>query len=766
MSDPIRGVSRRPIISGSSLRFTVVAASGIIFALAFFCLSYLEPKGVYLSDIGNFAISPAVLDRDGGVLSVYLSKDDEWCIPVSLDRMGKWIANVAIAVEDKRFYSHRGIDFLAVLRAAYDNMRNGKIVSGASTITTQLIRISHPRPRTFMTKLIEFWAAVRLETMLSKEEILEMYLNGAPFGGNIRGVEAASMAYFNKTSSTLTLAESALLISLVKSPSRRRPDRYPMTAQASRDGILKYLFDKNHINGENLKFALAEPVSSTRFAMPRKSAMASKHVLKNSSGVGRISSTINIRYQQTLEKNLERALFNLPSRITASGVIVHNESAEILAYVGNARHGLSLPTAQVDCGDSPRSPGSALKPFVYARAFEKGLITPASLLADTPISFRGNAPRNFDMTYRGAVSARTALALSLNTPAVRVLRKLGYRDARSLFSELGFFYINKESGHYTDSLILGGCEVSVLQLASVYRALANGGVISNLKWTRDEIETKRRVFSAEASWLTENILQDTRRLVPLYQQIVKDSNRKIAFKTGTSHGFRDAWAAGSSNVFTIVVWFGAPDGAPYDRLVGLDLATPVMLHVFNDIWDKGGERIKLPPSAIFRRKVCALSGSPAGKYCPRTIYDFAIKDVSDVSICGIHKIVNGSLVALLPKELDIWIQSKGRSDTQASGVKITRPFRDREIIMYDVNKKTTKVFLSAEGSLPHFWYLDGRYIATDANGDGLFIEASPGKHEATVLSGAQSDVCKFEIIKVNVDQTEDGAKILSRSEER
>ncbi|MDR0648310.1 MAG: penicillin-binding protein 1C, partial [Synergistaceae bacterium] len=680
-----------------AIRFTVLAASAIVLALALFCLTYLEPEEIYRGNIKNFATSPSVLDRNGRVLSVFLSADDEWCLPVSLDKMGSWIATVAVAVEDKRFYDHRGIDFLAMLRAAYDNLRTGKIVSGASTITTQVIRISRPRPRTFMTKLIEFYAAVRLESMMGKDEILEMYLNRAPFGGNIRGVEAASMAYFNKSSSRLSLAESALLISLVKSPSRRRPDRYPERAHVVRDDVLRYLFTRNYISEESLNIALREPVTASRHQMPRKSAMASNHVLRNSNGDGAVLSTINSRYQRTLEINLERAIRNLPGGITAAGVVVHNESGEILAYVGNARHGFSFPGAQVDCGDAPRSPGSALKPFVYARAFERGIISPASLLADTPISFRGNAPRNFDMTHRGAVSARTALALSLNTPAVRVLRKLGYRDVRSLFGELGFSYIDRESGYYTDSLVLGGCEVTLLQLAAAYRGLAEGGMISNLKWTREENETRRKIFSAEASWLTENILQDTRRLMPLYQQIVKDSNREIAFKTGTSHGFRDAWAAGFSNAFTVVIWFGAPNGTSDDRLVGLDTAAPVMLHVFNDIWDRGAERIKRPPSGIFRRKVCALSGAPAGKHCPRTIYDYAIKDVSDVSICDVHKMTGGQVVTVLPKELDIWIQARGRSDVPTSGVKIIRPFKGRKILAQDTNTVTARVFLSAEG---------------------------------------------------------------------
>jgi penicillin-binding protein 1C len=751
------------MIMRGSLRaasLALVAASAIILALAIFCLSFLEENGVNRTDIESFDVSASVFDSDGKIMSAYLSAKSEWCLPVSLDKMGRWTRTVAIAAEDKRFYSHIGIDFLAIMRAAFDNIRAGKIVSGASTITTQLIRISHPRPRTFTTKLIEFWAAVRLERMFSKDQILEMYLNRAPFGGNIRGLQAASMAYFNKNASALSLAESTLLISLVKSPSTRRPDRYPEKAKSSRDKLLAYLLAKNVISQENLRFAIAEPVARHRFNMPRRNAMASNHALKHSGEIGAIKSTINSSYQLVLQKNLEMSLSSLPDRITAAGIIVRNDSGEVLAYVGNARHGKKLPTAQVDCGNAPRSPGSALKPFVYARAFERGILTPASLLSDTPISFSGNAPRNFDMMHRGAVNARTALSLSLNTPAVRVLRKIGYPDARSLFSELGFSYIDKESTYYTDSLILGGCEVTLLQLAAAYRALAVNGKFVPLKWTKREPIKAQEVFSPEAAWMTANILQDEKRLTPLYQQIFKESNRNIAFKTGTSHGFRDAWSAGFSNNFTVVIWFGAPDGTPDACLIGLGLAAPPMLHILNEISNERDDVEAPLPPGIYKRRVCALSGLPAGKYCQHTITDFAIKDISDVSLCDIHKFVDGRIVTQLPKELDVWMQARGRSDIPSSGIKITRPHENRKILIGSDGKMTVKVFFAAEGQLPHHWYLDGKFLATDTTGDGVFSDVKAGRHRSAVLSGNESDTREFEIISQDVTQAEDGLKML------
>jgi penicillin-binding protein 1C len=580
--------------------------------------------------------------------------------------------------------------------------------------------------------------------MISKDEILELYLNRAPFGGNIRGIEAASMAYFNKNASALSLGESALLISLVKSPSLLRPDRYPQRAKASRNRLLKFLYEKKIIPRENMIFATLESIFPVRFNMPRQSAMASAQILRNSGKEGSVKSTIDSGYQRSLQIILERSLENMPKNITAAAVVVNNAGGEILAYVGNARHGLPIPGSQVDCGNAPRSPGSTLKPFVYSKAFERGLITPGSLLADTPISFSGNAPRNFDMTHRGPVNAKTALSLSLNTPAVRVLRMLGYPQMRTLYEELGFSFIDKDSSFYADSLVLGGCEVTMLQLASAYRSLADGGRFLPLKWTPGKSEPERSVISPEAAWLTAKILQDERRLIPLYQEIFKESSQVIAFKTGTSHGFRDAWSAGFSKRLTVVVWFGAPDNAPNYNLVGLQIAAPAMLNIFRELWSADDGIDTPPPAGVYTRRVCALSGLPAGRYCESTVMDYAIKDVSSNSICDLHRKIDGRVVSALPKELNEWFQSRSRSDIPSPGVKITRPFKNRKILT-EKGVGVARVYFSAEGALPFYWYLDGRFLAADFEGRGLFFDISAGSHRASVLSGEDSDLIEFEV---------------------
>jgi penicillin-binding protein 1C len=739
------------------MKLALLILSIISTALASFCMFYLEPEGGILGDIKS---SRVVMDRDGVILSVYLSPDDEWCIPVSLDKMGKWAPDIAVAIEDKRFYSHSGVDLLAICRAAVQNIASRKVVSGASTITAQLVRMSIPRQRTIKNKAIEFWSAVRLESRMTKKEILELYLNRAPFGGNIRGIEAASRAYFNKPSNLLTLGETTLLISLLRSPSLLRPDRYPLRAQRVKDAKLSYLFKKNIISRENMNLALDEQVSARRYAMPRRASMASSHVLRNSDGASLVRSSICLKYQDLLELNLKSALSRLPDSITASGVIIENKSGCVLAYTGNARDGSNSPAAQVDCGDAPRSPGSALKPFIYSEAFENGLLTPSSLLADTPVTFNGTAPRNFDTQYRGPMSARNALSLSLNAPAVRVLRMVGYAQTLSALKELGFSHIDKDSVYYSDSLALGGCDVTLLELANAYRTLAAGGNLSPLRWTEGTPQSYKRIFLPETAWMTSDILFDEKRLMPLYQQIFSETEIFIAFKTGTSHGLRDAWSAGYTDRLTIVVWFGIPDGRAHSSLVGLEAAAPVMLKIFRELWREGDSKPRQRPSGIYSRDVCALSGLPPSKACPHIMKDYAISDISPNSLCPIHKNIDGTLVTQWPKELDDWIQMKGRNSRLGEGIRITRPTGNKKIIA-EKNKLNTRLFFVAEGPLPHYWYLDGKFIGMDKNGSGLFSDTSIGLHRASVLSMNASDTVEFNVVENSPRNFGNAEKILN-----
>jgi penicillin-binding protein 1C len=701
------------------------------------------PSGFSSLDVTSFDRSAMVLDADGKILNVYLSKSDELCLPISLDKMGRWTSEVATTLEDKRFYEHGGVDILAIARAFWSNITSGRRVSGASTITSQLVRISIPRERTIYNKILEFWSAVRLEAVLSKDEILELYLNRAPFGGNIRGIEAASNAYFNKNAESLSLGESVILISLLRSPSRFRPDRYPDRARDIRNDKLDYLLEKGLISSKDVSLAKSEILPARRYPIQSNASMAIKHAIKQSQDEFVIESAIDSRLQLLLEKNITDAIDDFPLNITGAGIIVENSSGYVRAYVGNSRHGTSLPEAQVDCGAARRSPGSTLKPFIYAASFEKGLLTPASLIADTPIAFRGSAPRNFDMSYRGPVSARNALANSLNAPAVRVLRMVGYAGAKAILNRFGFSHINKEPLHYTDSLILGGCEVTLIELAAAYRALAQGGSYSPLRWAKDAALETKEVLSSEASYITTDILQDQGRVMPIYQEIFRENNRRIAFKTGTSYGMKDAWTAGYSNNYTVVIWIGSPTGLGHQRLVGLQAASPVMLKIIRELWNDF-EKIPARPSGIYVRTVCSLSGDLPNKYCPQTETDLAIKNVSRVKLCSLHRNIDGKTYVAWPPELSNWMQPYEETATTVKNIKIIRPSPGHAVILQK-SDGVERIFLSAEGDYPQYWYLDGKFVGVCENTEGIFTDVSSGIHKVSVLSGETSDTVSFEV---------------------
>jgi penicillin-binding protein 1C len=391
--------------------------------------------------------------------------------------MGEWLPKVLVAVEDKRFFSHGGVDFLALARAAGKNLLAGRVVSGASTISSQLVRLSVPRPRNYQTKIMEFIGAWKLERSLDKKTILEYYLNRAPFGGPIRGVEAASRIYFGKRAKDLSLGEAALLVGLLKGPTLYRPDRNPKAALKRRQKIIEFVAERTGFAPSLTALALSEPLPPYSPNMPsevRHFADLAFLTLPEDGGIAR--STLDMRVQRLLKQALDDQLRFAGERVTAAGIVVDNRDGSILAYVGNARFNPRQGEQWVDCALASRSPGSTLKPFVYMTALESGQIIPATLLADTPLRLGGVAPRNFDRLYRGPVSASTALADSLNTPAVRVLRMVGVDQALRRLRQAGFATLNRADEDYGDSLVLGAGEATLLELARAYSCLGNLGL--------------------------------------------------------------------------------------------------------------------------------------------------------------------------------------------------------------------------------------------------------------------------------------------------
>ncbi len=696
-----------------------------------------------LDKVLEWPTSPVLLDRRGEVFSVFLSPESEWSVPVPLEQMGRWLPFVAVEVEDRRFMEHGGIDYAALLRAVWQNVEAGKVVSGASTIASQLVRLSFPRPRTLKTKLIEFTAALKLEEMLSKEKILELYLNRAPFGGNIRGVEAASRIYFSKGAKEVSLGEAALLVGMLKGPSLYRPDRNADAAKQRRDAILASLLERGKITEQQYAFSIAEKIPVSRGSFPSKAFHFALAALGERKEGGVLETTLDPTLQEILERSLASSLESLPEEITAAGVVMDNDTGDVLAYVGNGRLGRGIAGSWVDCARRPRSPGSALKPFAYLAAFEKGILTPASLLADTPLAFSGQAPRNFDMTYRGPVSARTALADSLNVPAVRALRSAGPEMVLDLLRNAGFMGLTQSTSHYGDSLILGGCETSVLQMAEGYVMLATLGIRRMPRFLRNDPPYRRRLVSEGAAFLVADILKDTGRLLPLHGKRIEHAREWFAFKTGTSYGYRDAWTAAYTPRNTVVVWMGNPTGKAHPELVGLQAAAPPIVEILRSLPPAGWYAT---PQQVITRTVCALSGHPIAPACPSGRPDYALEGVSSSVPCPMHVIRDGSARTVWPAELEEFALRRSMTLQPELKSTITSPLPGSRYILTPLGGEQ-RVALKAEGArAPIYWFVGGEYVGKQEGSAALFWTLKKGVHTVSLVDAAgRTAVSRFTV---------------------
>lgn len=664
--------------------------------------------------------SSALYDTQGRLYHVRLSQADEWHIPVPLSEMGKWLPQVAVNAEDGRFYRHVGVDGLALMRAIVQDTFRLRTVSGASTITAQVIRLSvserEGRKRTMSTKIREFIMAMKLERELTKPEILECYLNLAPFGGNIRGVEAASRIYFGKTASQVSPGEACLLVGMLKGPAIFHPTTHPFNALTQRNKIISLMEHKHVFSHHTAELARQEDLPQQHFPLPSRAFHFSKLALSQPHHSHKIITTLDLPLQTKLEALLHQELDTLPPDATLSAGICDNNTGSLIAYVGNARFSYTdtRKASWVDCGSSPRSPGSALKPFAYLSAIEQGLLTPSTLLADTSVAFSGRAPRNFDLTYRGAVTARTALHDSLNAPAVRVLRLAGADRVLQLMRQSGFAHLTKPAAYYGDSLILGGCEVTLLELLEGYTALASGGVHRALRLTETGTETGTRVASDGACYIVGDILRYDGEF---------SGGLNISLKTGTSYGLRDAWACAWTKDYTVCVWAGIPDGASWEGLVGARASAPIAVKIFRLL------PVSAPyerPDGVITRRVCALSGKPPTALCPSTKMDYALDGVSRTVPCDIHG-VRGSV------NMPEGFSTEGGKSTRLS---IISPVPGASYFNAP-NDSERKIPLKAEGSRGRvYWYIDGEYAGMSEGGASLLRDIPDGEHVVSAADDA------------------------------
>jgi penicillin-binding protein 1C len=555
----------RPVLvaSGLVVAAAVLAVAGWVAALG------APPLGKGL------AYSHVVLDREGRLLRAYATPEGRWRLPATDKDVDPRFLNLLFSYEDKRFYAHHGVDPAAMLRAAWQFASTGHIVSGGSTLTMQVARLLEPREhRTLGAKLRQVTRALELEYHLSKSDILSLYLTLAPYGGNLEGVRAASLAYFGKEPKRLSLAEAALLVALPQSPEMRRPDRYAVAARAARDRVLDRAEAAGIVPRDEVARAKAESVPGARKQLPMLAPHAADQVvaLEPDRLIHRL--TIDAVLQASLEDLARDRARALGPEISVAIVAVDNASGEVRARVASADYFDAKRAGQVDMTAALRSPGSTLKPFIYGVGFEDGLIHPETLIDDRPVRYGNYTPENFDLTFQGTVTVRKALQLSLNVPAIAVLSKVGVSRLGARLTDAGAALVLPKGEAPGLAMGLGGVGVRLADLTMLYAGLARLGATTPLIERADApAAAPRRLLDPAAAWYVGNVLMGA----PPPENA---PHGRIAFKTGTSYGYRDAWAVGFDGRMTVGVWTGRPDGAPVPGLVGRSAAAPILFDAF------------------------------------------------------------------------------------------------------------------------------------------------------------------------------------------
>ena len=626
--------------------------------------------------------STIVLDRDGNLMRAFLAPDEMWRINVRADEVAPSLRQAVLAYEDRRFYWHAGIDLIAVARAMAANVRAGHVVQGGSTLTMQVARMMEPKPRTLANKAIEAFRAWQLELRYSKEEILTLYFNMAPYGGNLVGAGAASYFYFDKHPDQLSRGEAALLAATPNNPNRYRPDLNEAAAREARAKVLSLLAEQGEITPAARDESAAEPVPVQRFDLPFLAPHLAVQLAGQYVDAQRLTTTIDADLQARVERMLYDHLKPWRGQGITNGavVVIDNETQAVLALAGSRAFWDEAAQGQVNAATAPRSPGSTLKPFIYALALDRGLIAPQTLLYDVPVDFSGYQPENYDRTYSGVVHAEEALIRSLNVPAVNLAARLHDDGIYQFLKEAHVSTLTEPSHHYGLSLILGGCEVTLLDLTNLYAGLANGGRFRPYRLLQsDPVIEGEALLDPGAAFIISEILSKLRRPeLPAVWEWSRDMP-KVAWKTGTSYGHRDAWSIGFTPRYTVGVWIGNMDGKGAPALVGAETAAPLLFVLFNHLESHTDQRWFHQPARVETRRICSLSGGLATPRCPTTRSEFFVLGHSPVKPCDLHRLImidnetghrlcshcrqgrdyKERVVAHWPAEIAVWLEKNG-----------------------------------------------------------------------------------------------------------
>ena len=613
-------------------------------------------------------------DRSGALLRFIPDKNGERHLWLKGGEIPAIVKNAFIVAEDQRFYSHNGFDLTAIARAVKDNVSAGRITSGASTITQQTVRLLHPRKRTYHDKLIEILKAARLELALSKDEILEQYLNRVPMGNNITGVELASRAYFGKSAKDLNAHEAALLASIPKSPGRLHPYAGDITSLLARkDRTLAQMAEAGYLTGQDAARARSEQISFQKSSFPNDAPHLVDLLVKRTQGrQGKVNTTIDMAVQRGAERIAQSHYTRLSYRGAhqASLMVVHNPTMQVLASIGSIafeekNKGFNNGTI------APRSAGSTLKPFIYAEALDDGLSV-TRLLEDTLRKYKTQkgdyAPVNFDRKEYGPVTMRTALGNSLNISAIRMLEAVGPERFYELLKELRLVNNTAQTSEdYGLGLVIGNPEVTLERLIAAYAALANRGVMRPLEYTlpspaEDDKSDGVRVFSEEAAFIISDILSDpSARFITFGSAEAMRYPFRVSIKTGTSTKYRDGWAIGYTPEYTVGVWTGNFEGNPTFNLSGAEGAGPILNDVIKLLYQNKSPSVNEPPAGVVSAKVCGVSGMKPGRFCTHLTDEFFIKGGEPTDTCSFHD--DDKMLHKLPATYASWVFDKKKSGT-------------------------------------------------------------------------------------------------------
>jgi penicillin-binding protein 1C len=766
-----------------------VLTSLIILSLLFivFLLIPLPSVSLYPKKV----ISCDILDRKGNLLRSVLSSSSSTGSWVNLEKISPHMVDATVSAEDKRFYSHFGIDFLATVRALVQNLKEGHIVSGGSTITQQLAGLAYDMPQgSLKFKILDAIYAIKIDFKYSKKEILELYLNRAPYGNQTYGIEAASLLYFGKPSEQLSVAESAFLASIPRSPSIYDPYRNFEDTRKEQFLILKRMYNNGKINEGEYKQAREEPLLviplSDTFLAPHFCDFIQRELsMRKLTGISQVRTSLDLHLQKEVEKILKNTLSSLKDRGVTNGavLIVDNKTGDILVMAGSVD--FFSHEGQVNACTSLRQPGSTLKPFTYGLALEHGFKA-SDLIADLQMNITTKKgiyiPRNYDNRFHGPVRFREALGCSYNIPAIEMEQKVGVEGLLQKLHDAGFDSLTKDADYYGVALTLGGGEVTLMELVRAYSGLARGGIVKSLNFIKELRNDKgniiyfpcekfeRKFFSRETSFIITDILSDNKARIPAFgRENPLNLPFPCASKTGTSRGFRDNWTAGYTPAFTVGVWVGNFNADPMEDVSGITgtgpLFSDIMYLLKKETHDMGGD-FSLPEN-IVSSSICPSSGDIPGIYCPDRIKECFLKGREPEQVCRVHRMVKidrrtnspassncpdeyifKKIYEIYPPMYYNWMKEQGLMPPEEILTLLTHPANNRPVIVFPstgdifkidpvLRKEYQVIHMKAvvpEGTDHISWYLDGQLAGKTKNPFVFKWHLSAGEHWLQVKS--------------------------------